>query len=69
MTTVVFTNRAIWFNGICPFNLYFDNKKSDKNFKVSNIQFYNSLGGTAYAAENNSFMCINTVKPSNQGEV
>jgi hypothetical protein len=68
MTTLVFTNRAIWFNGICPFNLYFDSKNSDKNFKVINIQFYNSLGGTLYAAENNGFMCTNTVIPQSQPE-
>lgn len=68
MTKLVFTNRSIWFNGICPFDLYFDNTDSDKNFKIVNIQFYNSLGGILYAAENNGFMCTNRVIPQSQPE-
>lgn len=62
--TIVFTNKKIWFNGICPFDLHFDNTKSDTTFKIMNIDHYNSLGGVAYSAFNNGFLCTNTVIPN-----
>lgn len=28
--TFCYTNNKIWFNGICPFDLFFNSKKSSK---------------------------------------
>jgi hypothetical protein len=57
--TLYFTNRSIWFNGLCSFELYFDSQLSTKD-RLLKPTTYNSVARSAFSQYT---LCTTTIIP------